>query len=140
MKVKLRDAGTIFYDMDNDVSVSGNEQVEVPLTAKVQHALRHGVLEKVEGDDQPSEEQLAADKAAAEKALADQEADELAAAEAALKEEQETIAALKAEDIDKLNYQVANDYARKLHIELENKKHETVLAALKAYLVALPTE
>lgn len=45
--VQLRDAGTIFHDSHQNVSITGDAEVEVSLTVKVLNAIKHGVLVKV---------------------------------------------------------------------------------------------
>lgn len=46
--VKLRDRGSVFHDNSQDYTVTGEAVHEVKLTSKIETAIRHGVLTKVD--------------------------------------------------------------------------------------------
>lgn len=133
--VKLRDAGTIFYDMDSDVSVTGSGECEVTVTRKVADAVLHGILIKVKDvKDAPSQTDTEAADKAAEELKAKQEEEKAAEEKAA------AIEHLKTANIDKLSYPVVQHLVGVLELELPDKKQATAVEALKDFRATLKTK
>lgn len=108
--VKLRDAGTTFYDMSKDAKVSGNQVVEMEETPLVSEAIRTGRLQKVSESD-------------AEKYLAETEEERQQAANGAAPAD--VLSALEEK------YREMHNTAVKTFTDSLEEKHSEELASLK---------
>jgi len=78
--VKLRDTGTTFHDIESGVTVVRDKVTAIPLTARVQQAIKDNILDKVDKDE--AKKALEAQEAAKAKKEAEKEADVVAEADA----------------------------------------------------------